>query len=228
MLRKVRLVLGLVFCGLGFLGACSMLVMSFRGGIASFSSVLLYFIVIGGLICAGTLLTRFGLPQKNTKRVMLMGEYLLLFAYVVILFELVFGGFRLYALKFTKHVSIIDSIQYNANFVPFKTIIFYVKNFFTHEINEMIGIENLVGNFCMFMPAAFFLPALFPKQRKWKYFLLTMGAILVGVEGIQLFLHLGGLDVDDFILNLAGASLIYSVLQQKKVQMKLIKWEVFF
>ena len=228
MLRKAGLFLGCVLCGLGFSGSVYMLIMSFRGGMVSFSDVLFYFILIGGMTCVGTLVTRFCLPVEKQMKAMQIGEGVLLFAYLVILFELVFGGFRLYALQFENHMSFLDSIRTNANFIPFKTIFYYMKNFFTNEINVMIGIENLVGNFCMFMPAALFLPAFFQKQRRWKSFLITMSIILVGIEGIQLFLHLGGLDIDDVILNLAGASLVYGIFYKKKVQERLIEWKVFF
>ena len=68
---------------------------------------------------------------------------------------------------------------------------------------------NLVGNVVMFIPLGFFQPYLSPKLRTWlKTMLFTTVLILTG-EVVQYLTMLGSCDVDDLILNLAGAWIGY-------------------
>jgi glycopeptide antibiotics resistance protein len=58
-----------------------------------------------------------------------------------------------------------------------------------------------------------FLPALFNSLRRFlKFFLLLLG-MLVFVEGAQLFLLAGSCDIDDVILNAAGAAAVWCLLR---------------
>ena len=66
---------------------------------------------------------------------------------------------------------------------------------------------NFPGNILLFVPLGLFLPRLFPRQRRFPLFLATAAAAVVIVEALQYLTSLGALDVDDLILNLAGASL---------------------
>ncbi len=75
-----------------------------------------------------------------------------------------------------------------------------------------IVVENLLGNLFLFAPVGAALPCLFHRQRRFWIFLFTMLAILLLVEGVQLFTGTGSCDVDDIILNLAGALLAYGMV----------------
>ena len=76
---------------------------------------------------------------------------------------------------------------------------------------------NLMGNICAFMPMALFLPLLFKKQSKFKNFIITMIIIILGIESLQLITTSGRFDIDDLILNLFGAAIMYLLLNIKSV-----------
>lgn len=109
-------------------------------------------------------------------------------------------------------------IQNSVNLIPFKTIFEYVSGIFTQDKNLDAIITNLFGNICAFMPCALFLPVLFNKINNWNKFVLTMVCIIAVIELAQLLLLTGSLDVDDLILNVGGAWLMYGVLQSAKVK----------
>ena len=102
------------------------------------------------------------------------------------------------------------------NLVPFKTIMMYIKQF-----DSMYGTRtvllNLLGNIIALMPMAFFLPLLFKKQNKFINFLLTITGIILLIEFLQLITSSGRLDIDDLILNLSGALIMYGIIKIKSV-----------
>ena len=95
-----------------------------------------------------------------------------------------------------------DYIIRSVNLRPFKTIGNYIR---FSDISRGLAIRNIGGNLLLFLPMGFFLPALFPILRKlWKT-VLTIGVLVLSAECLQLLLRRGIFDVDDLILNLAGA-----------------------
>lgn len=107
-------------------------------------------------------------------------------------------------------------IKQSVNLVPFKTIINYIKEFNSMYSTRQI-MFNLFGNICAFMPMALFLPLLFKKQSKFKNFIITMIIIILGIESLQLITTSGRFDIDDLILNLFGAVIMYLLLNIKSV-----------
>lgn len=107
-------------------------------------------------------------------------------------------------------------IKQSVNLVPFKTIINYIKEFNSMYSTRQI-MFNLLGNICAFMPMALFLPLLFKKQSKFKNFIITMIIIILGIESLQLITTSGRFDIDDLILNLFGAFIMYLLLNIKSV-----------
>ena len=63
---------------------------------------------------------------------------------------------------------------------------------------------NLVGNVVMFLPLGL-LPAIWKRQRKPGWYLLTTALSIAAIEAAQFLTRLGSADVDDWILNMAGA-----------------------
>ena len=68
---------------------------------------------------------------------------------------------------------------------------------------------NLVGNLCVFMPLSVLLPALFRCMRRWYCLLPIVMLSVVAVECLQFWLMVGSCDVDDVILNVGGAMILY-------------------
>lgn len=128
-----------------------------------------------------------------------------------------------------KHFSIPDIISHftfsydgyywnNHNFIPFKTITYYL--FFANDINFNIRVENLTGNIVGFVPFGFILPLLLNRFRSFKKMTLATFCLSLTFELLQLIFRFGSFDVDDLILNTVGGMIGY-------IPVKLInKWVV--
>lgn len=105
-------------------------------------------------------------------------------------------------------------LELYVNFKPFRSIYeVYVKGFRNGFVNRYYMTLNLLGNICAFMPAAVFLPYFFKSQRHWYCFLPTVVLCVCAVEGLQFWLMVGSCDVDDLILNAAGAFALWWILR---------------
>lgn len=95
----------------------------------------------------------------------------------------------------------------DANFLPFREIKRYIV---WHEILGMRTVwTNLIGNILGFVPFGALLPLMSIGARNaWKVILLG-AEISTLIEVLQLCLRVGCFDVDDIILNTAGAFLGY-------------------
>ena len=95
------------------------------------------------------------------------------------------------------------------NFVPFETIMRYIN--YAQYFNMNLIIVNLLGNLLIFTPMGFLLPLLAKRFRRvWPILFVGFCSSLV-VETIQFIFRVGSSDVDDLILNTAGAGLGYLV-----------------
>ena len=106
-----------------------------------------------------------------------------------------------------------QQVQMNLNLEPLHTIRLFLR-VLTGDFSEYyvrLAVVNLFGNVGMFIPLGFFLPVLWPGLRKWwRTWLVTLG-IMTLVELAQMFSLRGTCDVDDLILNLAGAAVGYGI-----------------
>ena len=99
----------------------------------------------------------------------------------------------------------------NNNLIPFKTIFEYISR------QDRVAIINLLGNLVAFAPMGIFLPLLFKKQTKLKNFILTNIAIILAIESLQFLSLSGHFDIDDLILNLLGALIIYGLYKIRRI-----------
>lgn len=99
------------------------------------------------------------------------------------------------------------------NFNLFHTIELYVNGYKNSTVGLQQFMINLVGNFCLFMPMAYFLPVLFPKFKKWYVFLFVIMVLVFLIEVLQVFLQTGTGDIDDWFLNVSGAFVLYVLLR---------------
>jgi len=106
-----------------------------------------------------------------------------------------------------------EYLQEICNFRPFATVRRYLYAYEIGAVSLRITMINLCGNFCAFMPMGIFLPLLFRKCRNISFFTLCIALTVCGVEILQIITRLGIGDIDDIILNLAGALLAYSLMQ---------------
>ena len=111
-----------------------------------------------------------------------------------------------------------EELRLSLNWVPFRTISLYVWNIRHGVISHRDFLINIFGNLFAFMPLAFFLPHLFPKMRSAWRFALTVTGMILAIELAQFLFQRGSADVDDLILNLSGAMLLFAVLKAPPVR----------
>lgn len=113
----------------------------------------------------------------------------------------------------------LENLSMNMNLIPFKTISTLISRLLHSSLNLSIVLENILGNLILFAPFGFFIPMLFSnKIKKLKSFTLLMLISIVLVEVLQYLLRVGQADIDDVILNLSGAVLVYYLMQTKIVK----------
>ena len=88
--------------------------------------------------------------------------------------------------------------------VPLATVRRYLRALKNGRVVAIARV-NLIGNFLLFLPMGAILPLLYPSMRRTWRFVLLQTLLLLAVESAQLILRCGSCDIDDVILNLAGA-----------------------
>lgn len=144
----------------------------------------------------------------------------LVYVLVVIDFTLISESFgrRLSNIFLLDKTQAKEYIGENTNFVPFDTIKLYLNAHTKGNIEPYIVAENLLGNFLVFMPFAFFIPIAFCRVNSALKFLVAISLIVFIIELLQIVFLAGSADIDDFILNVLGAMLAYGVLGIKSVK----------
>lgn len=142
------------------------------------------------------------------------GLYLLLFITLTLL-DKTWGRNGLFVANWSSKL-FNDYINNFFNIVPFKTIAGYI-GMFDSLLDTRAIMFNLLGNIVACMPFAFFLPLLFEKQNNAKRFTLTMVIIVLVIELLQFATLSGSCDIDDIILNVSGALIMYAILKIKSV-----------
>lgn len=124
--------------------------------------------------------------------------------YCLVLFKLLFLELRL---------PFGDS---NFNLIPFRSIAEYISRAIKGTMNVGTSILNVGGNLIAFFPMGCYLPCLFKSFRKPKVFYPIILAVLIAVESLQFAFKIGIFDIDDIILNFAGAVLGYILVISPK------------
>lgn len=126
--------------------------------------------------------------------------------YVLVLFKLLFFkatvNFSDIAITGNTGVS-FQRLLAESNFVPFRRIVYYLRG----EEPYLVGALNLAGNVVLFVPMGFFLPYFFPQLRSAARLVAVVALASLSIEAAQLFTTTGQFDVDDVLLNTAGAAL---------------------
>ena len=126
----------------------------------------------------------------------------LFFFYCVILAEILF-------LSRTPEASFgrLEYMLSYSNVCPFGTVVRYISFFLKHRDlgSFCLALKNIGGNFILFMPMGFFLPVLFSHLRHFRKSLFAILQLVLLVEFFQGFFRVGIPDIDDLIVNAAGA-----------------------
>lgn len=97
------------------------------------------------------------------------------------------------------------------NLEPLRTIKNYLIAYDYGNISLRLVVLNLLGNLVAFAPMGVFLPALFRWQRSIFFFTATLMLGITTVEVAQVYTGAGSCDIDDLILNLAGALIVFVI-----------------
>ncbi len=146
--------------------------------------------------------------------------FILFFVYIAALILILFFGRYRHTFGmgiFSKeHLSMV-------NFIPFSTVFEFFDRLKEETINASIVTRNLAANLLLFVPMGMALPVLFEKKfnKLWKVTLFVAALVLV-IETIQFITFFGSADIDDLILNIAGAMAGYGIVRIKFIQ-KILK-----
>lgn len=102
-----------------------------------------------------------------------------------------------------------EHFELYCNLKPFKSIRMYTEAYRQHSMPMRLIVANILGNLVAFMPCAVFMPVIFRRLRRFVWFFITVTVVVVLVETIQFLTMVGQADIDDVILNVTGASLLY-------------------
>lgn len=134
--------------------------------------------------------------------------------YLLLLASILFLGSRGFAWD---GMSLTDYIRQSSNFIPFKTISMYFQALSDGRMNIDIPIKNLLGNFVLLMPMGVYLPFFTKKMNSIILFTVSMTAMLITIEIIQVITRRGSFDIDDYILNMLGALIGFGLWKSKFV-----------
>ncbi len=124
-----------------------------------------------------------------------------------------------------------EYINTSTNLVPFETVRLFINGYENGILPLSAMLENIFGNLIVFMPLPFFILCLLKKINKWYLVLLAVLVSVIMVELLQFLFLTGSVDIDDLLLNMAGATAVYGILKIKSVGKALKKftfgvWEI--
>ena len=153
--------------------------------------------------------------EKNRRNFLIIA----LIIYVILLITLVLiGNYRMSAFSgitlFSK-----EHFEIYSNFIPFSTIYDYIIKLIEERVNNSIFITNIIGNIFAFAPFGFFIPLIFKEKlgSLGKFTILMIGIVFI-VECIQFITMTGAFDVDDIILNVLGAVIVFEIMKLKTIR----------
>ena len=130
--------------------------------------------------------------------------------YLFFLFKLTFNVLRGDSVFIFSNKDLMNAYLRNRiNFIPFKSII----EPFTDNYSWSYIIVNIFGNIAALAPMGFFLPMLFRPARKLLPFTIIVALVVVFIEFTQFLFTVGSVDIDDLILNVAGAVILFLILK---------------
>lgn len=154
-----------------------------------------------------------GQDENKRKRGIQFAHYVVFIIYCVNLLYVLFLDHDFGRYMFEQTISYEEYLKYNVNIDPCETIMLFIHGYQIGVVSLETLSRNLIGNIVVFMPMAYFLPVLFKKQRHFFIFFITIVFIVLNVEILQVFLRIGSGDIDDLLLNVTGALVMFGILK---------------
>ncbi|MBU3206493.1 VanZ family protein [Clostridium algidicarnis] len=136
-------------------------------------------------------------------------------------------GVTLFPIRIGYGRQAITMINMGINYIPFKSIIYDIRQIgigsFSVRFQIKLLIMNVLGNFILLIPIGFLTPILWKKVNSLKDIVIVGFLVSLSIELLQLlenFLSIGFfrvVDVDDLILNVLGAVFGYMAYQVAKL-----------
>ncbi len=105
-----------------------------------------------------------------------------------------------------------------SSLVPFRTIYEYFKGYNSGRISLSNACVNIIGNLLLFCPIGFILPYFFDGLRHTGWFSIVTLCGLCLVEIMQHITARGNMDIDDVILNFAGAFIVFLLTWNRRAE----------
>ena len=126
------------------------------------------------------------------------------------LFDEIFGRNGIVLVNWNKNL-LNNYINNSFNIIPFDTIKLFMNGYKNGVVTQKDFLINVYGNLFVFMPYGIFIPLIFKKINKYYKFLIFITVFVIIIELLQFLTLSGSCDIDDLILNVIGASVIYFV-----------------
>ena len=137
--------------------------------------------------------------------------------YIFILYDMLFVWFGRSMVVMSEDLLANFNYANSINLIPFKTNLEYLSAIVDGTVRGH-AIRNLSGNLFLFFPAGFFLPFFVRSMKKIRHYSLIMAAVIIVIEAVQLATRSGSMDIDDFMLNFAGAVMGFIVFTRTPVR----------
>lgn len=139
------------------------------------------------------------------KKVLNIFFYIIVAFYVFMMMDLFF--------RFNVISSYNGHASRSFNFIPFYTILTYLRN--PAGVSRSWVINNVLGNIVVFIPYGLYIQ-MFLKNKSFKKSMFIVILTSICIEAIQFAFGIGACDIDDVILNCVGGMigiLLYKALQ---------------
>ena len=186
--------------------------------IRPFFRVLIMICACAGVYVAARISGKILFPEKREKllRSALSFSFVL---YLILLVNFLFfeSSFsRGYGLIFMQSSeTIADYLDHFLNVEPFSMIRRYLYGYSIGTVPLDSFLMNIVGNFILLMPFAFFLPMFYKKQNNFFIFFFTVALTSATAEVLQVLFMMGTGDIDDLMMNTVGACLLFGILHTR-------------
>lgn len=211
------------FCAVSAMLANALNLITFAHGEKIFTGFL---VVLSGYGAA--VLRAFSFENKNREKII---KHQILFTFIFYLIMLIDFtlidedmGRNIYNVFSWNRAALRDYINTSTNLIPFCTVKLFINGYKNGNVDFLVMCENIFGNFAAFMPFAFFLPCFFKHFNKWYSVLVAVTVSVIIVELLQLLFLTGSSDIDDVILNVAGAMCFYAILRIKRISRGISKF----